>query len=130
VIGVLFVCVENSARSQMAEGFLRKYAPHLNVQSAGTRPGVGISPSAVEAMREVGIDITGQYPKPLSDLSYGDSMVVNMGCMDGDSCPGLFVDSVTDWQIEDPHGRGIEEVRRIRDQIREKVILLQQELDA
>jgi len=121
--GVLFVCVENSARSQMAEGFLRKMAPHVHVQSAGTRPGAEINPVTVAAMSEVGIDITGQSPKAVTPdmISGDDTITVNMGCMDRDECPALFVKDVADWQIEDPKGKGLDEVRAIRDAIRDRV---------
>lgn len=119
---ILFVCVENSARSQMAEGFLKYIAPHIRVQSAGTRPGDIITSEAVAVMREVGIDITGQTPKKVTSQMIAESTrVINMGCIDKESCPAFLADDVSDWGIEDPKGKSIEEVRAIRDAIRDKV---------
>ena len=101
---ILFVCVENAGRSQMAEGFFRKFAPHgFEAQSAGTQPVAEINPIAIQAMKEVGIDISNQVPKLLSDeLIKNSTKVVNMGCMDKDSCSALFMDNVDDWHISDP----------------------------
>ena len=127
--GVLFVCVENSARSQMAEGFLRQMAPHIRVQSAGTRPGAQVSPEAVRAMREVGIDISGQEPKEVTQEMLAGSAVVNMGCMDREACPALFAEGVADWKIDDPKGADAGQVRAIRDQIRDRVRALVGEMD-
>lgn len=118
---VLFVCVENSARSQMAEGFLRQMAPHIRVQSAGTRPGAQVSPEAVRAMREVGIDISRQAPKEVTREMLAGSTVINMGCMDREACPALFTEGAADWKIDDPKGADAEQVRVIRDQIRGRV---------
>ncbi|MCE2497457.1 MAG: arsenate reductase ArsC [Nitrosopumilaceae archaeon] len=118
---ILFVCVENSARSQMAEGFLRQMAPHIRVQSAGTRPGAHVSPAAVRAMREVGIDISGQAPKEVTREMLAGSTVINMGCMDREACPALFVEGVADWKIDDPEGADAEQVEAIRDQIRDRI---------
>jgi len=120
---ILFVCVENAGRSQMAEGFFRKFAPpEFLPQSAGTKPTSEINPLAVQVMNEVGIDITGQKPKVLSDeMIKKSAKVVNMGCMDKESCPTLFVNSVIDWNIPDPKGKSIEQIRKIRDEIETKV---------
>ena len=120
---ILFVCVENAGRSQIAEGFFRKFAPpEFLPQSAGTKPTSEINPLAVHAMKEVGIDITGQKPKVLSDeMIKKSAKVVNMGCMDKESCPALFVNSVIDWNIPDPKGKSIEQIRKIRDEIETKV---------
>jgi len=120
---ILFVCVENAGRSQMAEGFFRKIAlPEFLPQSAGTKPINEINPLAVQVMKEVGIDITGQKPKVLSDdMIKKSAKVVNMGCMDKESCPALFVNNVIDWNIPDPKGKSLEEVRKIRDEIEIKV---------
>ena len=120
---ILFVCVENAGRSQMAEGFFRKFAPlEFLPQSAGTKPTNEINPLAVQVMKEVGIDITGQKPKVLSDeMIKKSTKVVNMGCMDKESCPVLFVNNVIDWNIPDPKGKPIEQVRKIRDEIETKV---------
>ncbi len=115
---VIFVCVENAGRSQMAEAFLRKYAKNLRVASAGTRPGSQLDPTVVEAMSEVGISLKSQSPKGISsDLIANSKTRVSMGCMDRESCPALFVDGVIDWNIADPKGRSLDEVRRIRDEI-------------
>ena len=120
---ILFVCVENAGRSQMAEGFFRKYAPiGYEPQSAGTKPIGAINPLAIEVMREIGIDISRQQPKTISDsMIQQSSRIVNMGCMDKESCPALFVQNVLDWGIPDPKGKSIDEIRAIRNQIGIKV---------
>lgn len=119
---ILFVCVENAGRSQMAEGFLRKYAPHIEVNSAGTHPKSDLNPVVVQAMSEIGIDITKQKPKKLTNQMVAQSTTINMGCMDKDSCPALFVKDVIDWNISDPKGKDIVQVREIRDQIKTQVL--------
>lgn len=120
---ILFVCVENAGRSQMAEGFFRKYAPSgYEAQSAGTQPTGMINPLAIEAMRESGIDITAQVPKTISDSMINEAtLVINMGCMDQESCPALFVNDVHDWAIPDPKGKPLQDIRKIRDTIEKKV---------
>jgi arsenate reductase (thioredoxin) len=120
---ILFVCVENAGRSQMAEAFFRKYAPKkFLVSSAGTKPSTQINPIVIHAMNEVGIDIETNIPKHLSNEILDDSTTaVNMGCMDKESCPALFVKDVLDWNVPDPKGKPIDEVRKIRDQIEIKV---------
>ena len=120
---ILFVCVENAGRSQIAEGFFRKYAPDGFVAvSAGTKPVNNLNPIAVEAMKEVGIDISQQKSKLISNNMIDESeSVVNMGCMDKESCPALFVENIANWEIEDPIGKSIEQVRIIRDTIESKV---------
>jgi len=120
---ILFVCVENAGRSQMAEGFFRKYNPSgYEPQSAGTQPTNVVNPFAVEAMKEIGIDIASQKPKTISDSMIQEAArVVNMGCMDKESCPALFVDDVADWAIPDPKGKSFDEVKKIRDMIEKKV---------
>lgn len=119
---ILFVCVENAGRSQMAEGFLRKYAPYIEVESAGTHPKSELDPIVVQAMKEIGIDITQQKPKELTDDMIAQSTTVNMGCMDKETCPALFVKDVVDWNIPDPKGKDIAQVREIRDQIKHQVL--------
>ncbi|QUC64005.1 arsenate reductase ArsC [Nitrosopumilus sp. K4] len=126
---VLFVCVENAGRSQMAEGFLRKYAPQCAVTSAGTQPASQLNPVVVQVMNEVGIDITSQKPKQLTDDMIQKSISINMGCMDKDSCPSLFVKDVIDWNISDPKNKSIEEVRKIRDQIKNEVLNFVKQLE-
>ena len=128
---VLFVCVENAGRSQMAEAFFRKYAPaKYNVISAGTTPSTQLNPVVVEVMKEVGIDMTQQSPKTLSnDMINNSSKTINMGCMDKESCPALFVKDVLDWNISDPKEKSIDDVREIRDQILKEVLLLVESLE-
>ena len=128
---VLFVCVENAGRSQMAEAFFRKYAPaKYNVISAGTIPSSQLNPVVVEVMKEVGIDITQQSPKILSnEMIENSSKTINMGCMNKESCPALFVKDVLDWNISDPKEKSIDEVREIRDQILKEVLLLVESLE-
>lgn len=118
---VLFVCVHNAGRSQMAAGWLRHLAgDRVEVLSAGSAPAEGINPVAVEAMAEVGIDIAGQQPKLLSDAAVQSSdVVITMGC--GDACPFYPGTRYEDWALEDPAGQGIDAVRPIRDEIRRRV---------
>ena len=120
---VLFVCVENAGRSQMAEGFFKKYCPNgFKAQSAGTKPISQINPIAVQAMKEIGIDISKQKSKELSEEMMRDSEpLVNMGCMDKNFCPTLFLPKVIEWNLPDPKGKAIEEVREIRDEIEKMV---------
>ena len=128
---ILFVCVENSARSQMAEGFFRKYAPKRHITlSAGTRPSAEVNPLAIQVMREFGIDISKQKPKDLTeDMIQNSYKIVNMGCMEKESCPALFMHNLIDWNIEDPKGKQIDKVRDIRDEIERRVRQLAAELN-
>ena len=120
---VLFVCVENSGRSQIAEGFFKKYAPkEFKVQSAGTKPILQINPIAVQSMKEIGIDISTQKSKGLTDEMIRNSdHIVNMGCMNKSFCPTIFLPKVIEWNLEDPKGKAIEEVREIRNEIEKMV---------
>jgi protein-tyrosine-phosphatase len=120
---VLFVCVENAGRSQIAEGFFNKYAPAgYRATSAGTRPAAEINPLAVQAMKEVGVDISHQKSKIITeDMIRSSARTVNMGCIDQSECPMLFINNVIDWGIEDPKGKSIEKVREIRDEIERRV---------
>ena len=120
---ILFVCVENAGRSQMAEGFFRKYSPlGFEPESAGTKPTGMINPVAIQAMAELGIDITIQTTKTITNsMIENAAKVINMGCMDRKSCPALFVNDVIDWAIEDPKGKSLDSVRKIRDTIQQKV---------
>ncbi len=120
---VLFVCVENAGRSQIAEGFFKKLAPSdYDGISAGIIPVSEINPLAVQAMKEIDIDISDNKSKLITNEMIEESdSVVNMGCMDKESCPALFVEEIDDWAIEDPKGKSIEVVRRIRDSIELKV---------
>ncbi len=125
---VMFVCVHNAGRSQMAAGWLRSLSHGaVEVRSGGTAPAERVNPVAVQAMREVGIDITHAAPRALSteDVEVSD-VVVTMGC--GDSCPYVPGRRYEDWQLDDPAGRDLDTVRRIRDQIRKKVETLISEL--
>jgi arsenate reductase len=118
---VLFVCVHNAGRSQMAAGWLRHHAGDaIEGRSAGSEPADQINPAAVEAMREVGIDITGQTPRKLEYETAQDSdVIITMGC--GDACPVFPGKRYEDWKLDDPAGKGIEAVRPIRDEIRTRI---------
>ncbi len=118
---VLFVCVHNSGRSQMAAALLDKLAEgRVHVRSAGSDPADELNPNAVRAMAEVGVDISKEFPKPLTDevVRAADS-VITMGC--GDACPIYPGKRYEDWELEDPAGKDLETVRRIRDEIRERL---------
>jgi arsenate reductase (thioredoxin) len=119
---VLFVCVENAGRSQMAEAFFRKYAPsEYEATSAGTHHTSQINPLVVQIMKDVGIDITNRKPKEMiEDMIRNATKIVNMGCMDKDF-PTLFVHNVVDWGIEDQKGKPIEKMKEIRDEIERRV---------
>ena len=118
--------MENAGRSQMAEAFFRKYAGmKFTVISAGTMPTSELNPTVVTVMSEIGIDMVQQSPKLLSDSMISNSIkTINMGCMDKESCPSLFVKDVIDWNISDPKEKSIEQVRIIRDQIKSEVLHL------
>ena len=107
----------------MAEGFFKKYAPEgFKTISAGTKPAIQINPIVVEAMKEVGIDISKQKSKELTDEMIRDSdNIVNMGCMDKNFCPTICLPKVIEWNLEDPKGKSIEKVREIRDEIEKRV---------
>ena len=125
---VLFVCVHNAGRSQMAAGWLRHLSGGaVEVRSAGSMPAEQINPVAVDAMLEVGIDIRTEQPKVLtSEAVQASDVVVTMGC--GDACPFYPGKRYEDWVLEDPAGQGIDAVRPIRDEIRERVVALLAEL--
>jgi protein-tyrosine-phosphatase len=118
---VLFVCVHNAGRSQMAAGYLAHLAPNrVNVRSAGSEPADQINPTAVEAMAEEGIDITGEVPKLLTTETVKESdVVITMGC--GDACPVFPGKRYEDWQLDDPAGKGLAAVRPIRDDIKHRI---------
>lgn len=118
---VLFLCTHNAGRSQMALGFFTHLAGDDAVAwSGGSEPGDAINPSAVAVMAEVGIDITGEFPKPWTDeIVQAADVVITMGC--GDTCPIFPGKSYRDWILDDPAGKGVEAVRPIRDQIRRRV---------
>lgn len=125
---VLFVCVHNAGRSQMAAGLLQRLAgDRIEVRSAGTQPADRINPAAVAAMNEIGIDITSATPKILTGEAVETSdVVITMGC--GDTCPYFPGVSYRDWKLDDPAGQPIEVVRRIRDDIADRVRALIAEL--
>ncbi|MET8310766.1 arsenate reductase ArsC [Micromonospora sp. NPDC005173] len=125
---ILFVCVHNAGRSQMAAGWLRHLAGDaVEVRSAGSAPAETVNPAAVQAMREVGIDITDQTPKLLEYATAQSSdVIVTMGC--GDACPVFPGKRYEDWKLDDPAGKGVEAVRPIRDEIRTRVEKLLTEL--
>ncbi len=118
---VLFVCVHNAGRSQMAAGWLRHLAGgSVEVRSAGSVPGDQVNPAAVAAMAEVGIDISEEFPKPWTDeIVRAADVVVTMGC--GDACPLFPGTRYEDWTLSDPFGKSIEEVRPTRDEIGRRV---------
>ena len=121
---ILFVCVENAGRSQMAEGFFNnKYTPkEFEAISAGTKPVSQINEVVVQVMGEVGIDISNQKSKEITDdMIRNSSNIVNMGCIEKESCPTLFLHNLLDWNIEDPKNKPIEIVRKIRDEIEHRV---------
>jgi arsenate reductase (thioredoxin) len=125
---VLFVCIHNAGRSQMAAGFLRDLGGDaVEVRSAGSDPGPHVNPAAVEAMAEVGIDISDQSPKLLThDAVESSDVVITMGC--GDACPIFPGISYRNWELDDPAGQGINAVRPIRDEIRSRIQALVTEL--
>ena len=125
---VLFVCVHNAGRSQMAAAWLTHLAgDRVEVRSAGSNPGDNVNPAAVEAMAEVGIDISAEVPKMLTvDAVKESDVCVTMGC--GDTCPVFPGKRYLDWQLEDPAGQGVEAVRPIRDDIERRVRGLLDEL--
>jgi arsenate reductase len=125
---VLFVCVHNAGRSQMAAGWLRHLAGDtVEVRSAGSAPRDQLNPTAVEAMREVGIDLTGAVPQRLETETVQNSdVVITMGC--GDACPIFPGKRYEDWELTDPAGQPIEVVRQVRDDIRARVDKLVTEL--
>ena len=118
---VLFVCVHNAGRSQMAAGWLRHLAgDRVEVRSAGSEPADRINPAAVAAMAEVGIDITGSTPRKLDrETAEAADVIITMGC--GDACPIFPGQRYEDWQLDDPAGQGVEAVRPIRDEIRTRI---------
>lgn len=125
---VLFVCVHNAGRSQMAAGYLTELAGgRIEVRSAGSEPADQINPAAVEAMAEEGIDITQASPKVLTtEAVQASDVVITMGC--GDACPIFPGRRYEDWELTDPAGKGIEEVRLVRDDIKARIQQLVSEL--
>jgi len=125
---VLFVCVHNAGRSQMAAGLVKLRSQNrVHVRSAGSAPGSEINPAVIEAMEELGVDMSEEFPKPLTDeFVQAADVVITMGC--GDACPIYPGKRYEDWQLDDPAGQGLDAVRAIRDEIDERVQQLIQEL--
>src|ERR687897_2606166 len=126
---VLFLCIGNAGRSQMAHTFLERLGGHA-VRSAGSRAEAHLHPEGVDAMAEIGYDLSGRTPRqlqPEADAAWAD-VVVTMGC--GDVCPVLPGKSYVDWALDDPYGAPIERVRELRDEIRDRVAALARELDS
>jgi len=125
---VLFVCVHNAGRSQMAAALLDHHAHgRVHVRSAGSAPGEEVNPAVVAAMDEIGLDLSKEFPKPLTDeVAQAADVIVTMGC--GDACPVYLGKRYLDWELPDPAGRGVEEVRPIRDEIDRRVQELLAEL--
>ena len=121
---VLFICIHNSGRSQMAEAFFNRYAHgEATAESAGTEPGDSVNPVVVEAMKELGFDLSNSKPRALTcEMSQGIDKAFTMGCMDG-ACP-LVNAPHEDWALPDPKGKSLPEVRKIRDEVRRRVIAL------
>jgi arsenate reductase len=118
---VLFVCVHNAGRSQMAAAWLTRLAgDRVEVRSAGSAPADQVNPAAVEAMKEVGVDIAAEIPKVLTvEAVQASDVVITMGC--GDTCPVFPGKRYLDWQLDDPAGQGLDAVRPIRDEIKKRV---------
>ena len=129
---ILFVCLENAGRSQIAEAFFKKYTKNkFSVISAGTTPSSHLNPIVILVMAEIGIDLKNQQPQLLSNSMIENSTkTINMGCMDKESCPSLFVNDMDNWKIDDPKGKSIDDVRKIRDQIKTDVLNLIDSLES
>jgi arsenate reductase (thioredoxin) len=125
---VLFVCVHNAGRSQMAAGLVKlRSEGRIHVRSAGSDPGESINPAVIEAMEEVGVDMSEEFPKPLTDeVVRAADVVITMGC--GDACPIYPGKRYEDWTLDDPAGQDLETVRRIRDEIDARVRKLTSDL--
>ena len=125
---VLFVCVHNSGRSQMAEAFFNQLAAgKAAAESAGTQPSENVNPSVVQVMKEAGLDISGNKPKLLTLDSFNSAdRAITMGCGVEESCPAAIVPT-EDWQLEDPEGKPLEQIREIRDEIKSRVEALLKE---
>lgn len=128
---VLFVCVENAGRSQMAEAFARKYGGgKVEAFSAGTMPAKEVNPIVIQVMREKGIDLTVNRPKAITRQMVEEAdMIIVMGCSAEGFCPAQLLNKVVDWQIEDPKDKPIEKVKEIRDKIESRVRKLISEID-
>jgi protein-tyrosine-phosphatase len=128
---VLFVCVENAGRSQMAEAFARKYGDgKVEALSAGTMPSKEVNPVVIQVMQEIGIDLTANRPKAITRQMVQDAdMIIVMGCSAEGFCPAPLLSKVVDWQIEDPKDKPIEKVREIRDELDSRIRKLINEIN-
>ncbi len=126
MVRIAFVCLENAGRSQMAAAFARRYKGEgVEILSGGTRPAEHVHTAVVEAMREAGIDLSAEKPRAITPSEIlGSDLVVTMGCAAGDVCPARFRGDAIDWELPDPAGQPLEEVRRIRDEIERRVTAL------
>ena len=122
---VLFVCVHNSGRSRMAQAFFNRIAKgEMLVLSAGTMPDEDVNPDVVQVMREVGVDISAEKPRLMTqDMVDNAFRIITMGCSVEGVCPATFVETI-DWELDDPKGRSLDEIRAIRDEIESRVIAL------
>jgi arsenate reductase len=127
---ILFVCVENARRSQMAQGFAEVFGQgSVEVHSAGSRPSAQIDPLVIEVMKEKGIDLSSRHPKGLNDLPPVEmDYLVTMGCEE--TCPVAPARKIIEWEVADPKGKPIDEIRRIRDMLEAKVKMLLEEVDS
>ena len=127
---VVFVCVENARRSQMAEGFANAFGQgEIEVYSAGSSPSSQIDPLVIEVMKEKGIDLSSKRPKSLNDLPPIEmDYLVTMGCEE--TCPAVLAKKIIEWEIPDPKGKPIDEIRRIRDMLEAKVKMLLEEVES
>jgi protein-tyrosine-phosphatase len=127
---VLFVCVENAFRSQMAEGLFNEEAPEgWSAESAGIRPAAAVRPDCVAVMAEIDVDLSGKTPRPLTpDLAARAIRIVTMGC-GPDACPPGFEEKTETWDLPNPKGMSLEEVRSLREEIRERVLTLIEEIE-
>ena len=127
---IVFICVENARRSQMAQGFAEALGQgKIEVYSAGSRPSSSIDPMVIEVMKEKGIDLSGKRPKGLNDLPPVEmDYLVTMGCEE--TCPAVLAKKIIEWEIPDPKGKPIDEIRRIRDMLEAKVKMLLEEVDS
>ena len=129
---ILFVCVGNAGRSQMAEAIFNKLKPAgFHAISAGTRPGSSVNPLAIEALRQIGIDISNSKPKALTpDMITQAERIITMGCEAAEFCPAKFLPKIEEWKIEDPKGKSLEGIVSIREAIRGRVQELVEELQS